>query len=247
MKCRGWKNLRTWCRGILVAPIVGGSLWWPLTGSALDPPDMLTQQVIICGGVAGIACPPGYECEYPESRYPDAQGVCKQRNTPPSGPGALRPLTLEYDVDRPGSDYRDFDLPQAMAEACRDACAGDPQCRAFTYVKPGVQGPNARCWLKESVPQGGPSSCCVSGVKAAGPPMPPLLNQPQGMDCPPGTTFRSGVCVSVGPPPGVPPPVVNPAGHPLGINCPPGTMAQGSLCVPMSPPPGLPPPPPLGP
>jgi hypothetical protein len=39
------------------------------------------------------------------------------------------------------------------------------QCRAFTYVNPGFQGPNARCWLKNSAPQANPSNCCISGVK----------------------------------------------------------------------------------
>jgi hypothetical protein len=31
-------------------------------------------------------------------------------------------------------------------------------------VQPGVQGPNARCWLKNSVPPPVASNCCVSGV-----------------------------------------------------------------------------------
>jgi hypothetical protein len=74
-------------------------------------------------------------------------------------------LTVEYDTDRPGADYRDFDLSDPGYESCRDACAGDPKCKAYTYVKPGVQGPNARCWLKTSVPDSGSSACCVSGVK----------------------------------------------------------------------------------
>jgi hypothetical protein len=232
---------------ILVAVIVGGSLLWSRTGSALDPPGTVTQQAKLCGGLAGIECPQGYKCEYPEPNYPDAQGVCKKRNNPPPGSGAEKPFTLEYDVDRPGSDYRNFDLPQAGAEACRDACADDPQCQAFTYVKPGIQGPNGRCWLKQSVPQPGPSSCCVSGVKAGGPPVPNPTGQPTGMNCPPGTVFLSDQCVSVGPPPEVRPPVVDPSGHPLGMHCPPGPMALGSQCVSTNPPPDVPPPPPLGP
>jgi hypothetical protein len=206
----------------------------------------------VCGGVAGIACPQGYQCEYPEPNFPDAQGVCKKSNQPPpplplSGPSPAISLALEYDVDRPGADYRNFDLPQAGAEACRDACADDPQCQAFTYVKPSVQGPNARCWLKQSAPQAGFSSCCVSGVKTGGPSVPTPTGQPTGMNCPAGTALISGQCVSVGPPPEVRPPVVDPLGHPLGMNCPPGTMALGGQCVSTNPPSGIPPPPPLGP
>lgn len=83
---------------------------------------------------------------------------------PAGGPGPAG-AGLEPNVDRPGSDYRNFDLPQPRAEDCRDACLADPGCAAFTYVNPGVQGPSARCWLKNSVPASRYSDCCVSGVR----------------------------------------------------------------------------------
>lgn len=77
-----------------------------------------------------------------------------------------RSFTVEYDTDRRGGDYKDFDLPQPRYESCRDACANDANCRAYTYVKPGGQGPNARCWLKSSVPSPASGlSCCISGVR----------------------------------------------------------------------------------
>jgi PAN domain len=72
---------------------------------------------------------------------------------------------FEVNVDRPGSDYRSFDLATPRPEECRDTCLVEPQCVAFTYVNPGVQGPAARCWLKNGVPPGTPSACCISGVK----------------------------------------------------------------------------------
>jgi len=75
---------------------------------------------------------------------------------------------LEYDTNRPGSDYRGFELSQADPGICRNECANDSTCKAFTYVKPGVQGANARCWLKSDVPQASPNSCCVSGIKSGG-------------------------------------------------------------------------------
>ena len=56
--------------------------------------------------------------------------------------------TWEPDIDRAGSDYTSFDLQAPRPELCRDRCLGEPQCRAFTYVNPGVQGQQARCWLK---------------------------------------------------------------------------------------------------
>lgn len=84
---------------------------------------------------------------------------------------------LEYNINRPGSDIQSFDLQRPSPELCRDACNGNADCRAFTYVNPGVQGPSARCWLKGSVPEAIQSSCCVSGVKRALPTFsPPMIN-----------------------------------------------------------------------
>lgn len=76
-------------------------------------------------------------------------------------PGAL----LEPNTDRPGMDIRDFDLAGADPELCRQACDRETRCRAWTYVKPGVQGPSARCWLKNGVPPARRNNDCTSGVK----------------------------------------------------------------------------------
>lgn len=73
--------------------------------------------------------------------------------------------SVEYDTDRPGGDYRNFDLPEANFELCRRACAADTNCKAYTYVKPGVQGTKSRCWLKSSVSGSGKSTSCISGIK----------------------------------------------------------------------------------
>lgn len=87
------------------------------------------------------------------------------------GPGLaaaqMSGVALEADTDRPGSDYLDFDLPDDPQQ-CARACASDPQCRAFTFVRPGVQGDSARCWLKQAVPASRSSDCCVSGVVQRG-------------------------------------------------------------------------------
>lgn len=74
-------------------------------------------------------------------------------------------LTVEDNTDRGGADYKNFDLPQPRFELCRDACANDQKCRAYTFVRAGVQSANARCWLKAGVPAGAHSNCCISGVK----------------------------------------------------------------------------------
>jgi len=79
-------------------------------------------------------------------------------------PGPARQAALEYGVNRKGFDMRSLELPGGTPEQCRDACLADSSCRAFTFVNPGIQGPSAHCWLKNTVPQATPSPCCVSGV-----------------------------------------------------------------------------------
>ncbi len=71
----------------------------------------------------------------------------------------------ELDIDRPGMDYKSFDLSSPDPNLCERACKEDPQkCKAWTYVKPGVQGPKARCWLKSGIPQAVKNTSCISGI-----------------------------------------------------------------------------------
>ncbi len=73
---------------------------------------------------------------------------------------------FERDTDRAGSDYKNFDLPRADPELCRDACTADSRCKAWTYVKPDTtQCPRPRCWLKNRVPPPTRNTSCISGVK----------------------------------------------------------------------------------
>lgn len=73
--------------------------------------------------------------------------------------------TFEGGVDRPGFDYANFQQMSPRAILCQNRCDSDTRCRAWTYVKPGVQGANARCWLKDRVPKAVKSNCCTSGIK----------------------------------------------------------------------------------
>jgi hypothetical protein len=73
--------------------------------------------------------------------------------------------SMEFDHNRPGNDLADFDLEMADPGRCRTACLNMPRCRAWTFVKPGVQGPKARCWLKSGTPRAASDNCCVSGLK----------------------------------------------------------------------------------
>ena len=62
-----------------------------------------------------------------------------------------------------GSDYRK--LEDDNYSQCQSACKADTECLSWTFVHPGVQGPNARCYLKNKIPQSSASSCCVSGIE----------------------------------------------------------------------------------
>lgn len=84
------------------------------------------------------------------------------------------------DTDMPGGDYRNFEIVprtnsiagDGVASRCEEACKGDPRCKAWTAVKPGVQSKNGKCWLKTQVVPQQPSNCCSSGwdVKSTGKP-----------------------------------------------------------------------------
>lgn len=84
----------------------------------------------------------------------------------PIGPAAANETTTESGIDRPGGDYKNFDLEPSIGGfgPCKSACESDGRCKAWTFVKSGVQGPKARCWLKDSRPNQVHSNCCVSGT-----------------------------------------------------------------------------------
>ena len=78
---------------------------------------------------------------------------------------ASQQAAMETAVNRPGSDYKDFELASAEPKLCMAACLKESECKSWTYVKPGVQGEKAHCWLKNEVPDPDPNEDCVSGVK----------------------------------------------------------------------------------
>lgn len=59
---------------------------------------------------------------------------------------------LEYDFDRPGSDYQSFWVFSNNVNDCREACETDSNCHAFTYRKAGVSSTYGYCWLKDRTP-----------------------------------------------------------------------------------------------
>jgi V8-like Glu-specific endopeptidase len=81
--------------------------------------------------------------------------------------------TFERGFDRFGFDFSIFDLPLASPDLCRSSCQANDGCRAFTYVQPGVYGPNARCFLKSAIGAWQPCDVCTSGT---------VLSQEPGID-----------------------------------------------------------------
>ena len=123
------------------------------------------------------ACNAEPQCKAWTFVHPGVQGPsarCWLKSTVPpkkndsccvSGVKQVSAGSFEQNRDRPGMDYKNFNLPAAQPVLCQQACEAEAQCRAWTYVKPGVQGPTARCWLKNGVPPAKVTNCCVSGVK----------------------------------------------------------------------------------
>jgi hypothetical protein len=117
-----------------------------------------------------------------------------------SGSEAARPGT-EQNTDRPGGDFNRFVMPSPNPDVCRNACISDRRCRAWTYVRPGVQASQAVCWLKSVIPNPVPNTCCVSGVvrgtgSSPGSSPPPVRGgQPGGSRCNSNTDCATGICL----------------------------------------------------
>jgi hypothetical protein len=72
---------------------------------------------------------------------------------------------MEDNTDRPGSDYRHFPVTEPRVADCQEACRAERNsCRAWTYVRGGVQGPAPICYLKNAAPAVRASDCCISGT-----------------------------------------------------------------------------------
>ena len=67
----------------------------------------------------------------------------------------------EFNIDRPGGDYRDFPLRRPDPTVCESQCALEPVCMAWNYDTGG--GP--RCFLKNVVTDAVRRRGLVSGVK----------------------------------------------------------------------------------
>jgi hypothetical protein len=71
-------------------------------------------------------------------------------------------------VDLAGSDIANFALPNGNPQLCQQACNARGDCRAWTFMKIGVHGPQATCWIKNAVPAGRYHDGVVSGIRSGG-------------------------------------------------------------------------------
>lgn len=74
-----------------------------------------------------------------------------------------RDLRAEDKINRPGLDFKNFETNSW--KTCEAASAEDDISMSWTYVRPGVQGPTGRCWLKNRVARPVPDANTISGVK----------------------------------------------------------------------------------
>jgi len=76
-------------------------------------------------------------------------------------------FSFERDVDRPGSDFSN--TASNSPEDCSFACQLQNHCRAWTFVRPGIQGPSGRCFFKDPAPRAVRNNCCTSGARLGRP------------------------------------------------------------------------------
>lgn len=96
------------------------------------------------------------------STAPVAQPFSPGIASSPNAPRALTPF--EVGRNRLGADlYRRPGVGEPAA--CAAQCRSDSDCQSWVWVKPGVQGPTAVCYLKGAVPPSQDDPCCTTGLK----------------------------------------------------------------------------------
>ncbi len=110
----------------------------------VDPPD-----VNVCSATVA-----GPEPSTGIGRMPDSVG------------GSDADPKYQKNTDMPGSDYSSFETTKAADAECSIACSKDERCVAWTWVRPGIQAPKGKCWLKNAEPAAVANNCCISGLKS---------------------------------------------------------------------------------
>jgi DNA-binding winged helix-turn-helix (wHTH) protein len=130
-------------------------------GQRVATPTRTWLIVVSAASAAALAAAVAFYLFATRSGSPVATAV-KTQNTPAATTGVLL-----QGVNLSGSDYSSFQIGSAEPGLCQNACRSDPKCAAWTYVQPGLQGDQAKCWLKSRVPAKIQNMCCISGVERA--------------------------------------------------------------------------------
>jgi len=107
-----------------------------------------------------------------------------QQSTPLQSRPLARSGEQEYGFDRPGRNIANFTV--SSSHECQAACTREGRCKAWTFVKAGLQGAQPRCWLKGSAPGKVRNSCCISGLKETGTTRTSISAEPPTPDDPDG-------------------------------------------------------------
>ena len=140
------------------------------TGAAFEVHGCIASRYLEMGGTGSwLGLPVGDESDMAGGRRSDFESGYIAWDQLTGGCIAMRDgsatFSFEPDTNRAGSDFTNFEAIGDRMEICRDACAAESSCIAYTYVRPGLQGPRAKCWLKSSVPEARLERCCISGVR----------------------------------------------------------------------------------
>ena len=158
-----------------------------LTGDALFRPYTSTAYRHIAQSCPGDEYAVGLNLRH--GQHVNAIGLICENITVPAQPAGGEPIGrgMEDNTNRVGADYRRFELGRPDPAACQRACRDDSsRCNAWTYVRPGQQGPKAMCYLKREAPPPSRHPCCISGENRVILVMPPLGTTPPSGSPPPG-------------------------------------------------------------
>jgi hypothetical protein len=90
---------------------------------------------------------------------------CRPFKKAPRGDVVAANPSYQKNFDMPGSDYRSFETTKGADAECSVACSNDASCKAWTWVRPGIQAPKGKCWLKNGRPSPMTAAYLVCGAK----------------------------------------------------------------------------------
>ena len=98
-------------------------------------------------------------CTSAIERSPDPE-LLQPPPVPAGMTGAIAGTALE------GGTYSYFvGGPESTPEGCQARCRADAQCSAWDYLRRGIAGPEARCFLKNRAVNKVANNCCIAGLE----------------------------------------------------------------------------------